>query len=68
MIRWETDFDTGYDSPRLAYFQKTPLNWGEGGAPGRIRTCGLPLRRRTLYPLSYGGAGLNQPRRWACTD
>ena len=22
-------------------------------APGRIRTCGLALRRRTLYPLSY---------------
>ena len=26
------------------------------GAPGRIRTCGLLLRRQTLYPLSYGGA------------
>ena len=25
-------------------------------APGRIRTCGLLLRRQTLYPLSYGGA------------
>ncbi len=25
------------------------------GAPGRIRTCGLLLRRQTLYPLSYGG-------------
>src|SRR5437868_6268842 len=24
------------------------------GAPGRTRTCGLPLRRRLLYPLSYG--------------
>ena len=23
---------------------------GKGGAPGRIRTCDLPLRRRTLYP------------------
>ncbi len=23
-------------------------------APGRIRTCGLSLRRRALYPLSYG--------------
>jgi hypothetical protein len=23
---------------------------GGGGAPGRIRTCDLPLRRRTLYP------------------
>jgi L-alanine-DL-glutamate epimerase-like enolase superfamily enzyme len=23
-------------------------------APGRIRTCDLSLRRRTLYPLSYG--------------
>ena len=27
-------------------------------APGRNRTCGLPLRRRSLYPLSYeGGLG-----------
>ena len=26
------------------------------GAPGRIRTCDRPLRRRLLYPLSYGGA------------
>jgi hypothetical protein len=25
------------------------------GAPGRIRTCDLPLRRRALYPLSYEG-------------
>ncbi len=24
-------------------------------APGRIRTYGLSLRRRTLYPLSYEG-------------
>jgi hypothetical protein len=37
-------------------------------APDRIRTCGLLLRRQTLYPLSYGGArwkycadGLRQP-------
>ena len=28
-------------------------------APGRIRTCGLLLRRQTLYPLSYGGAPAN---------
>src|SRR6185369_17765605 len=27
-------------------------------APGRTRTCDLPLRRRELYPLSYGGASL----------
>ena len=27
-----------------------------GGAPGRIRTCDLPLRRRLLCPLSYGDA------------
>jgi|HubBroStandDraft_3_1064219.scaffolds.fasta_scaffold07372_9 hypothetical protein len=26
-------------------------------APGKIRTCDLPLRRRTLYPLSYGRNG-----------
>ena len=28
-----------------------------GHAPGTNRTCGLPLRRRSLYPLSYEGAG-----------
>src|SRR6185312_9704554 len=28
-----------------------------GHAPGRIRTCGLALRRRALYPLSYGRGG-----------
>lgn len=28
------------------------------GALGRIRTCGLLLRRQSLYPLSYeGGTG-----------
>ena len=27
------------------------------GAPGRIRTFGLALRRRALYPLSYEGNG-----------
>jgi hypothetical protein len=26
----------------------------ENGAPGWIRTSDLPLRRRLLYPLSYG--------------
>ena len=26
------------------------LVFGGFGAPNRIRTCGLPLRRRTLYP------------------
>ena len=26
-------------------------------APGRNRTCDLSLRRRTLYPLSYGRRG-----------
>ena len=30
--------------------------WSEGVcAPGRTRTCGQALRRRLLYPLSYGG-------------
>jgi MFS transporter, CP family, cyanate transporter len=33
-----------------------PSAAGEAGndAPGRIRTCDLALRRRALYPLSYG--------------
>ena len=34
-------------------------------APGRIRTCGLALRRRALYPLSYGrSAAESTVRRW----
>ena len=33
---------------------KTPRLRGFCNAPGRIRTYGLSLRRRTLYPLSYG--------------
>ena len=28
----------------------------EMSAPGRTRTCDQPLRRRLLYPLSYGGS------------
>ena len=38
------------------YCATLPLICGNSGAPGRIRTCGLLLRRQTLYPLSYGGA------------
>ena len=35
----------------------------DGDAPGRNRTCDLSLRRRTLYPLSYGrGEALVYPR------
>ena len=30
---------------------------GRQYAPGRIRTCDLALRRRALYPLSYGRSG-----------
>ena len=46
---------------------------GVQSAPGKIRTCDLPLRRRALYPLSYGRAGAasregnvcsRQPTRW----
>lgn len=33
------------------------------GAPGRTRTCGQALRRRLLYPLSYGGL-VWWPRSW----
>ena len=28
--------------------------------PGRIRTCDLALRRRALYPLSYGRMSLRR--------
>ena len=44
---------------RCSHIEREPR--GEGGirgngAPGRNRTCDQPLRRRSLYPLSYGGA------------
>ena len=32
----------------------------ERGALGRIRTCGLLLRRQSLYPLSYEGGTANR--------
>src|SRR5437016_3495863 len=40
---------------RLTRISK-PFSLRRGGqnAPGRNRTCDLSLRRRTLYPLSYG--------------
>jgi hypothetical protein len=34
----------------------------EGGARGRNRTCGLLLRRQTLYPLSYAGGASHIPK------
>ncbi|ETJ01163.1 MAG: hypothetical protein Q605_AUC01123G0005, partial [Actinomyces urogenitalis DORA_12] len=37
---------------RLEQFRETPF---VVGAPDRIRTCDLLLRRQTLYPLSYRG-------------
>ena len=39
-----------------AHLVRTRICAGRKSAPGRIRTCGLLLRRQTLYPLSYGGA------------
>ncbi len=52
-----------------------PPNWlhqrHPASAPGKIRTCDLSLRRRALYPLSYGRQGRladggvsEQPTRW----
>ena len=50
---------TSYGTTRLylgvQILSELHLRWSDG-APGRIRTCGLLLRRQTLYPLSYGGA------------
>jgi L-Ala-D/L-Glu epimerase len=39
-----------------------PRHATEKHAPGRIRTSDLSLRRRALYPLSYGRAGVMQGR------
>ena len=40
--------------PATLWPQIAQKPWSEG-APGRFRTCDPPLRRRPLYPLSYGG-------------
>ncbi len=40
-------------------------------ASGKDRTCGHPLRRRMLYPLSYGGmreAGDENRTRVTCLE
>jgi hypothetical protein len=38
-----------------SYAARKGLSWDFAGAPSRIRTCGLLLRRQPLYPLSYRG-------------
>ena len=40
-----------------------PAHEIESGVPGRTRTDDLPLRRRTLYPLSYGDTEGDAKRR-----
>lgn len=48
----------GFGAPRhtCSEQQKCPPGGrAETCAPGRTRTCGQALRRRLLYPLSYGG-------------
>src|SRR3954464_2684532 len=47
--------------PRLTRLVRSRTEADKVGAPGRIRTCDLPLRRRLLCPLSYGD-GLPQSR------
>jgi hypothetical protein len=51
----------------VAHCASAQVGAGESGAPGRNRTCGLLLRRQTLYPLSYGGARMKPVRHWAST-
>ena len=43
----------GTGVPALPVSWVSELNDAVRGAPGRIRTCDLPLRRRMLCPLSY---------------
>ena len=53
----------GVGPPSLPRQPRAPRNLvGAGGAPGRIRTCDLPLRRRLLCPLSYGDAAASLAR------
>src|SRR5919106_2625462 len=41
--------------------KRPPAKSARPDAPGRNRTCGLALRRRTLYPLSYRRARISLP-------
>ena len=41
--------------------KRPPAKSARRHAPGRNRTCGLALRRRTLYPLSYRRARTSLP-------
>ncbi len=56
----EPDLKHGFkdmlNSPGVPNQNKKPPFWvvSRFGAPGRIRTCDLPVRSRALYPLSYG--------------
>jgi hypothetical protein len=47
-MRWDSD-------PRPQRWQRRalPLSYAHSISHGTIRTCDLPLRKRTLYPLSY---------------
>jgi hypothetical protein len=40
---------TSSSTPQIRSHKRIPQH-----APGKIRTCDLSLRRRALYPLSYG--------------
>ena len=51
MLQVRITYPTPGQSSRGQHFQANR-------APGRTRTCDLPLRRRELYPLSYGGSNL----------
>lgn len=48
--------------PQLMAFS-AGLRGDFAGDPGRARTCDLPLRRRLLYPLSYGAVAANRVSR-----
>lgn len=46
---------SGRHGVKANHIKKEALkNQGFFAAPDRIRTCGLSVRSRTLYPLSYG--------------
>ena len=54
----------GSDLPRRSIRSRSPL-WEPafGGTHGRIRTSGLPLRRRPLYPTELRGQDLEKYKR-----
>lgn len=63
----------GFEPPTSGFGipHSAPLNYERNGDLGTIRTCNIPLRRRTFFPLNYetiGSGGWNRTNTFALTE